>query len=165
MSPSIAQRFESKYLGEPNSGCWLWTAGYDSDGYGRFWVNEAKNNVQAQRVSWLIHRGKIPDGLCVCHKCDTRGCVNPDHLWLGTNEENTADRQAKGRQSRGEKHSLDRRGKPGPKGELNRAAKITAEIAQSIRADSRKHKEIAQTYGVSQPLVSMIKSGKIWRHI
>lgn len=82
-----------------DKGCWEWT-GCKSNGYGRFWVKE--NNCWkkdwAHRVSWKMFRGLIPKGLCVCHACDNPCCVNPEHLWIGSQSENSLDMIKKGRQ-------------------------------------------------------------------
>lgn len=90
---------------EPD-GCWLWTAATFHGGYGMFRSREDGRWVMrhAQRVAWAWLRGPIPDGMWVLHRCDTPACVNPDHLWLGTNADNTADRHAKGRDAKGERH-------------------------------------------------------------
>lgn len=79
---------------EPNSGCWLWP-GDTLKGYGR--VSYIGTRQAAHRVSWLIHRGLIPEGLFVCHKCDVKLCVNPDHLFLGTQVDNMQDWTKKGK--------------------------------------------------------------------
>lgn len=92
---SLAERFAGKFAPEPNTGCWLWTASVNRKGYGRIGVGDAA--ALAHRVSWELHRGPIPGGLCVLHKCDVPACVNPDHLFLGTVPDNTADCIAKGR--------------------------------------------------------------------
>jgi hypothetical protein len=76
--------------------CWLWTGSTDNHGYGG--INPGHGHpIKAHRVSWEIHNGPIPENLGVLHKCDNPPCVNPMHLWLGTHQENMADRDAKGR--------------------------------------------------------------------
>lgn len=89
--------FEHKYVPDPNSGCWLWTSGWDKAGYG-----QASDNVRAHRLAWQMYFGEIPDGLLVCHSCDTPCCVNPSHLFLGTPHDNMRDKVSKGRQAVGE---------------------------------------------------------------
>lgn len=86
------------------SGCWIWTGGKFNHGYGRFWA--AGKSIQAHRASWLLHNGGIPHdgsfhGICVCHHCDVPACVNPNHLFLGTVNDNNQDRVNKGRSARG----------------------------------------------------------------
>ena len=91
MALSKTDRFENKYIPEPNSGCWLWVAGRMSNGYGGVMGNGA------HRTSWELYRGAIPEGLSVLHKCDVKICVNPDHLFLGTQADNLADMRGKNR--------------------------------------------------------------------
>lgn len=89
------KRIEEGSIPEPNSGCWLWLGGTNAKGYAHF----KYDNVQrrANRFSWEAHKGPIPDGLHVLHSCDNRLCVNPDHLFLGTNQDNVDDKIKKGR--------------------------------------------------------------------
>src|SRR4051812_187652 len=89
------ERFMSNVSPEPNTGCWLWAGTTQRGGYGKFKAGGA--NVAAHRYSWQMTHGPVPEGLCVLHRCDVPGCVKPEHLFVGTQKENTADMIAKGR--------------------------------------------------------------------
>lgn len=84
-------------------GCWLWDTARDKDGYGRFPIGASGEN-KAHRVSWRIHHGEVPEGLCVLHKCDNPPCVNPKHLFLGTLKDNAVDCASKERTARGKRN-------------------------------------------------------------
>jgi len=90
------RRFLSKVSLQITSGCWVWTGFRNAQGYGHFALDGYKVG-RAHRASWVLHRGSIPTGLCVLHRCDNPSCVNPDHLFLGTDADNAHDRDAKGR--------------------------------------------------------------------
>lgn len=92
-------RFMSHVSPEPNTGCWLWTSIDDGRGvYGRFWYGD--RIIGAHRAAWLLFRGEIPPALDVLHRCDTPPCVNPAHLFLGTDQDNADDMKRKGRDRR-----------------------------------------------------------------
>jgi hypothetical protein len=90
------ERFDEKWVGEPNSGCWLWTGGLTKSGYGSFGA-DTNWPMRAHRYSYLRFNGPIPDGQVVRHKCDVMCCVNPKHLEVGTQADNMNDAKTRGR--------------------------------------------------------------------
>jgi hypothetical protein len=119
------------------------------------WVAEARKEVFAHRMSWTIHRGDIPDGLFVLHKCDNPICVNPDHLFLGNAQDNMTDKVRKGRQSR-------QRGTENPMAALDDAK---VKIIRSLYRRGVSQPVIALQFGVAQTTVSGIVRKKQWRHV
>lgn len=94
-----ARVFARHIVPEPNTGCWLWTGGFDQDGYGHMHVCQdgAWTTTPAHRGMWQLRNGPMPPELLACHSCDTPACANPDHVWPGTAEQNNADCLRKGR--------------------------------------------------------------------
>lgn len=116
--------------------------------------------MKAHRFSWELHNGPIPAGLLVCHKCDNRKCVNPDHLFIGTHSDNTQDMLRKGRDN------YKSGWKPLP-GELNPSAKITALQVAEIRAmkGAESYKKIGEKFGISASAVCLIMNKTNWSHV
>jgi NTP pyrophosphatase (non-canonical NTP hydrolase) len=133
--------------------CWEWTARKIKSGYGSMkWptINNPDAQMLGHRLSWMINVGPIPDGSMVLHKCDNKGCVNPNHLFLGNASDNVRDCIAKGRNN--------------PViGEKQWASKITRIEALHIRHSEDKLYEIAKKYGISKSSARSIKKGLTWK--
>lgn len=161
---SIARRFWPKvrrsgpvpphatHLGE----CWEWTASIGSSGYGQLGT-VGDRPERAHRIAYALAYGHVPEGFLVCHLCDNRRCVRPNHLFLGTHLDNVRDMDAKGRSRR-----------PRAAGERNGSAKLTAvqvrEIKSALELGGRQA-AIARSYGVSRHAVHLIAKGKKWAHL
>ena len=159
MAKTIEERFWTKIEKRDGSECWIWKGAVKSDGYGNF-CSGIKQFVGAHKMSWEIKHGKkVPDGMCVCHHCDTPLCVNPAHLFLGTAKENAADASKKGRL----------KGRETPKGSQHGRAKITEIVVQAIRKDFSEQnlprKNLAEKYQIPYGTVAHILAGRTWRHI
>jgi len=176
------ERFWKKVVVSGDNECWIWSAGRDNDGYGRFWDGTRLRG--AHQFSWEIHNGPIPAGLCVCHTCDVRPCVNPSHLFLATNELNSADRAAKGRSASGDRHGsrthpeclqrgdahwVNRRPECVPCGAQRADSKLTEDDVREIRklhaAGVHLSRRLASHFGVDRTLLWRIAKRKTWRHV
>ncbi|MBL8924116.1 MAG: HNH endonuclease [Myxococcaceae bacterium] len=91
----LRTRLLAKIAVDPITGCWLWKAAKNNKGYGVLRVGDG--NVYAHRASWVTHFGEVKTGQCVLHRCDVPACINPDHLFVGSHADNTADMLRKGR--------------------------------------------------------------------
>lgn len=148
----MPERFWQKTVPIPEAGCLLFTGCVDVIGYGRFpYMGENK----AHRVAWILAHGQIPEGMKVLHKCDVRSCVNPSHLFLGTQKDNVQDCLSKGRH-----RSTPRFG------ESNPMSRLKAHQVQQIKKDiSLGASQISQAiaYGVSPMTISRIVRGESWK--
>lgn len=146
---SAQQRIEIDSIPEPNSGCWLWM---NSGGrYGQ--VMFKRRLMQAHRLSWIAFRGEIPAGANVLHVCDTPGCVNPDHLFIGTQADNVRDMRQKGRAP------------VTPRGEAHFASNLTEESVRTIRLSTKTTQELARELGLDWSTIDSARRGKTWGHI
>lgn len=154
--PWINQKSEEEFnkrVDKTNS-CWMWTGAKDKLGYGR--LSLAKNiKVGAHRFSYALTFGIDPADLCVCHRCDNPGCINPEHLFLGTHKDNSDDKFLKGRAA--PQH-----------GQNNGASKLTEEAVEEIKialAAWMSNTELGKLYGVHHSQISAIKRGVSWHEI
>lgn len=159
MNEKQLKKFWAKIKRRGKNECWEWIASKYPMGYGRM-----SKNRYAHRVSWIIHFGEIPKGLCVLHKCDNPPCVNPEHLWLGTMADNIADRDRKGRYISG------MLGKQHPRhGEKHSFAKLTEKDVLKIRKLHKESKlttlKIAQLFNMSYGGISHIIYRSCWKYL
>lgn len=155
---TTAERF-LKRVEKQESGCWHWTASsIGKAGHGQFRLGN--RSIVASRMAWMLFVGEIPKDdsaygtLHVCHRCDNPKCVNPDHLFLGTHNQNVQDKMQKGRHRYG--ISL---------GEKNCNAKLDEAKVRYIRTSGLSCSELARRLEVSQPTVWAVLNGKTWKHI
>jgi len=149
-TPNDFWRFVEKI---PGIDCWIWTGKNRGWRYGAF--NLKGRVVGAHRFSWELAYGPIPEGLHVLHKCDVGFCVRPDHLFLGTHDDNMLDRKVKGRVN-------------APVGERNAWAKLTAADVLEIRARYQAGEtqvNLAAYFNVHQGTISKVVIGSGWKHI
>lgn len=152
----LIERFECKF-DKLTNGCWQWNACKNNNGYGEF--SMMGSTMFAHRAAWTLYKGDIPKtdnyhSICVLHKCDNRLCVNPEHLFLGTNHDNVKDMFKKGRN-------------PDRKGKNNGKSKLTEENVMQIRKlkKSKTYKEIANIFNVSESAIGHAATGRNWKHI
>jgi hypothetical protein len=141
-------RFWSHVNRRSGSACWQWTGTGNGRGYGTFPIGSRR--IMAHRFAWLASRGDIPEGQDVCHRCDNPGCVNPDHLFLGTHRENLLDSVRKGRKRAWGQQKLN--------------AEQVIEIRQRCAAGERQ-RDVAMTLGIARNTVSQIVTRKTWAHL
>lgn len=146
LTPRILDRFWNNVNKGADDECWEWTSGCYARGYGRFSFGVIQ--IRAHRVSWMIHHGVVPSELYVLHRCDNRKCVNPGHLFLGTNADNHADKARKERTA-------------GFYGKT----KLTADLVRRIRQGGRSDGEWAKEIGVHSTTIHAARTGKKWRHV
>lgn len=161
--------------------CLLWTGAVGKSGYGA--VGYQYKNWSAHRLAWFFINGEIPNGLIVCHKCDNKLCVNPDHLWLGTHQDNSHDmvrkgRSAKGKRSparlypeslkRGDDHWSRQKPKLVTKGSRHHKAKITESTVKSIRervSNGENIKLISEEFDMHLSSIYLMVNRKTWKHV
>ena len=151
---STADRFWEKVEIRGKNECWNWTACTIKNGYGHFGFRGKL--YTAHRFSWILTNGQIPEGLCICHHCDNPGCVNPAHLFIGTQKDNIQD-------------AINKNRMVGKKGEENNNSSLTEKQVLAIRAEYKlgniTQRELARKHGVGQRTITCIVNRITWKHI
>ncbi len=145
----VLERFLIKV--DRSGDCWIWMGRQDTDGYGitHAWGNQWR----AHRLAYHLYHGEVPDGMHVCHSCDNRACVNPAHLFAGTNQDNTADRNRKGRQAKGERTNHN---------------KLTPDQVRELRQRYEQGEvvhHLARAFGIADSSAWAIVRREHWKHI
>lgn len=147
---SATKRFYERFIPITETGCWIWEACLGNHGYGVIGYGGHQKTICAHRFSWMIHHGEIPEGMDVLHKCDVRACVNPSHLFLGTQRDNNKDKIKKSRQAKGRQLPI---------------SKLSEEAVREIRKSTETQAMLAIRYGVNQSEISRVKNWQAWRHV
>ena len=150
MRGTLEERFWEKVGKRGPDDCWEWAGSKQSHGYGQINAGGRGRILSAHRVSWELANGPIPIGMCVLHYCDNPGCVNPAHLFLGTQEDNIQDRAKKGRNARGAGIGISKLDKQDI-GEIR--VMLSRGISRSV---------ISKKYGVTRRTIGDINAGKTW---
>ena len=150
---TIQDKFGDDYVDErtitlAESGCWIWMLSTVKGGYGKAY--DGSKTYMAHRAIWEARNGPIPEGMLLCHRCDIASCVNPDHMFLGTSSDNSADMVKKGRSARGEKIGN---------------AKLTPDLVSRIRKSSKTDQATAHEFGVSKTSIWHVRNNVTWRHV
>ncbi len=149
---------------DKSSECWIWKGGKDKDGYGRFYISKPKMFKIAHRFSYFIHNGFIDDSLLVCHTCDNPSCVNPNHLFQGTVQDNSDDMKRKGRQPKGDNIPYEKR----KRGVHHGDAKFTEKQVLKIRSQYAAGKTmdaLMNIYKVNRSTIARMIRGQTWAHL
>lgn len=150
---TIEEQFEARWEPVPEAGCWIWTGAYNNYGYGVLWWNYRP--ILAHRYSWQIHKGPIPENRILCHTCNTRCCINPDHLYAGTPKTNYDDSVRAGTAT----------GYPKQQGEQVGGSKLKEVDIRIIRRSSDTNENLARRFGISPSHMSRVRRGLYWNHI
>ena len=150
---------EERFYSMVSKDCWIWQGARQTNGYGKVCrhIDGKVNYIAAHRWSWMLRNGPIPEGLNVCHKCDVKLCVNPGHLFLGTQADNIRDMHRKAR---------------APVGERSNKNKLTEAMVREIRTLYVRPKrnrsnavELAKKYGVKPGAIAAVIAGRLWKHV
>ena len=148
------ERFLKRVQTDDPDKCWNWLGSSNKKGWHGQWRNQSGGIELAHRAAWRLMKGSIPQGMCVLHHCDNPVCVNPTHLFLGSQSDNCKDMWAKGRArpktNYGEKHGM---------------SKLNSEKVLEIRSSNLSNKELGEKFSVSSTTICDVRKRRIWKHL
>lgn len=145
----LSEKIEKNTIRIPESGCWIWMSTLNTGGYGKTGLGRG-SHLSAHRVSYEQKFGPIPKDKFALHTCDIKCCVNPDHIFLGTQKENMEDKVRKNRQAKGENHGRH---------------KLTEVQAIEIKSSAKRPIDLAKEFNCSITTIRQIRSGLYWKHL
>lgn len=155
---SLHERLLRMILVDPNTGCHEWQ-GTKCHGYGRLTIGSRTDGTRrtgsAHRISYFIHHGKLPEGHEVCHRCDNPSCINPEHLFSGTRQDNVDDREAKGRN----------RPNKGSKVGTSKLKEVDIPVIINMKMNGNSSRDIAKKYNVDHSTILNIVNRSSWKHV
>jgi len=141
----MEERFWSKVSKEDENGCMNWLGSCNHGGYGKY------SNTSSHRFAYQLSKGSIPEGMCIRHSCDNRKCCNPDHLSVGTHQDNMDDKVNRRRQIIGS--------------DINTSKLNKEQVLEILNDTNKSQRQLARIYNVSQKAIGLIKQGKNWKYI
>lgn len=145
----IAQKIDQYSIKIPESGCWIWDGAVTNHGYGTLTYG-ANTNISAHRASYELKHGPIPLGMLALHRCDIKCCVNPDHIFLGSQQDNMTDMVCKNRQAKGGRHGQ---------------TKLTEPQALEAKFGKEKPIKLAKKFNCTAANIRQIRNGLSWKHL
>ena len=165
-------RFNSSFKIDPSSNCWLWTKRQTPTGYGRFGISRdaRRMSVRAHRLAYAMSKGSFQNEMNICHTCDTPLCVNPQHLFCGTQHDNIQDMIQKGRKftgpfAKGRKFTRPFTYSRTMSGEKNPRAMLNEQSVKIIAFSNEPIAVLAKRYGVSLTTIGHVRGGRSWGHV
>lgn len=150
----IKERMKGKYIVNQSTGCWEWQLSKAGKGYGQLRIRSlGEYGPYAHRLSYIAYKGEIPKGMFVCHTCDNPGCVNPDHLFLGTSADNLRDMKKKDRHLKGERNAR------------SVLTEQQVEMVHHLNSSGISVQNIARALNVAPAVIHRILDGRLWEHV
>jgi hypothetical protein len=163
--PRDFERFAANIQTDSSTGCWNWQGAKTSIGYGALTIGDPRHLMGTHKIALAIFGAGVPEGLFACHKCDNPACCNPNHLFVGNQQDNMADKVAKGRQAKGDTINWHLYPETVKRGESHHNAKLNKAAVIDIKTSALTGAELAIKYNISRSAICAVRKGRMWSHI